>query len=230
MKSLNTISLTLLAAIALLCSSMGKVHAQQGIYLTLDAGMAFRDFKPAPPALRTSGELKWMFLPYLGVGINVTLQRPGPDPNIAPLSSAMQGITKNISSPYIASTYSITEITDAYCFNLIFQPIAIVRRNTQHLFSITVGGGIASGYTQTWDFPHAWIMGGSKSVDYNYSGASPFLGKVTLAYAYQFFGPFFLGVHAGFAAAASFEFFYIYAGATAGLRFGNLSRKAKPTE
>lgn len=216
----------LVAVTLLVFVSPVAIRAQRGLYLTLDVGMAFRDLKPTQ-SLRGSGELKWMFLPYLGASIDVGMQRPSNDPNIVPLS-AMAAFDYDTSN--LPSWYYVLEITRSYSFNLIFQPIAIANKETPHIFAIAVGCGLGVGYKQDWDVDIVksvltpWYK---TSSDYSYDHFHTWLANVNFQYAYQVYGPLFLGAHVGFTTTENLYFFYIYGGATVGLRFGNLSSKVK---
>lgn len=213
-----------LLGLLLLCCSSTSLWAQRGVYLTLDGGMAFGNFELSP-SLRTRGEVKWMFLPYLGAGLDVVLQRPGANPNVAPLSAMLSGTVANVSSPYMSSYYTIEEITNAYTLNLIFQPIAIANRETPHILSIALGCGIGLGYSQDWSFSNVYTPTKAKEVNYYYSDFYDFIATVNFSYAYHVYGPLYIGTHVGCMAQTSFSFFYLYAGATLSLRFGSSPKK-----
>lgn len=214
--------LSILLVLLLIFGITDISKAQKGVYLTVDGGLSL-GYKDPIPALRMRGEFKWMFLPYLGAGVDVTMQRPGLSPNIAPLSSLTVSPKGRVSSQYISSVENIVEATRMYSLSLVFQPIAIKERQTRHMFAVALGGGLALGYSQSWDLPS---FAGYQKVEYYYSKFFDAVASLDLSYAYRVYGPFFIGAHAGCTAQVRFAFYYIYCGATLGLHFGTGAKQS----
>ena len=218
--SCKFLSVTALSFFVTLASFSG-VLAQKGIYLSGNAGMGYQLFE-AQPALRLGGELKWMFLPYLGISIDATMQQP---PNRA-YASMLSAAVVSDSFPPSFSPVKVVDVMGLGHLGIVFNPVAIVKRDSRHIFSVKLGAGIGAAYEQEWSLMRPSPAYVYNSNDYNYSKLFIMTMELDLSYYYVVYGPLYLGAHVGAATSPDrLHPFYIYGGLSAGLRFSNLSRK-----
>lgn len=125
------------------------------------------------------------------------------------------------------SFHTYDDIT-GYChFSFVFQPIAIAKRDTPHIFTIKFGGGGATFRGETWRFERTTLPNTRADNSYLYSEFYSVTLGLELGYSYQVFGPLYLGSHIGAVTMPDMFYpFYIYAGFTAGIRFDVPSKKA----
>lgn len=211
-----------MSGLVFLLLGSGVASAQKGLYLSANGGMAYQLFE-TQPALRLTGELKWMFLPYLGIALDGAMQSPPVRSHTFALSATVASTKPNETYSY----YSCVDVT-GYChFSFVFQPIAIAKRDTPHLFTIKIGGGVAAVQGESWSFARTVKPHVQAENRYFYSEDFGITVGLEVGYSYQVFGPLYLGSHLGAVTEPDgLEFIYIYAGFTVGVRFGTPFKKA----
>lgn len=210
-----------LYALGLLLICAAPVNAQRGLYLSGGAGMAYQLFE-TQPALRIDGEMKWMFLPYLGVSLDGAMQRP-------PVRSRAMALSAMIASCEANSEYyTYDDITASIHFSFVLQPIAIVKKDTPHLFSVKLGVGGSAFQSESWQFRTSSDPTAKANNSYLYDEYYYLTVGLELGYSYQIFGPLYLGSRLGLLVLPDIlSPFYVYAAFTAGIRFARLSSKTE---
>ena len=214
--SCSYLSATALSIFVTLASFSGAL-AQKGIYLSGNAGMGYQLFE-AQPALRLGGELKWMFFPYLGISIDATMQQP---PNRA-YASMLSAAVVSDSFPPSFSPVKVVDVTGLGHLGIVFNPVAIVKKDSRHVFSVKLGAGIGAASAQEWALMRPSPAYVYNSNDYNYSKLFIMTMELDLSYYYVVYGPLYLGAHVGAVTSPDRLYpFYIYGGLSAGLHFSN---------
>ena len=105
---------------------------------------------------------------------------------------------------------------------IVFNPVAIVKKDSRHIFSVKLGAGIGAAYEQEWSLMRPSPAYVYNSNDYNYSKLFIMTMELDLSYYYVVYGPLYLGAHVGAVTSPDRLYpFYIYGGLSAGLHFSN---------